>query len=86
MKEQPKWLERAKETYRFHRSKLLSNDDWTLSKTASVLKRSIGSVGEDIMIAKWCKTHEKQLEDFDYARDALQFIRKKQKEQDLAEI
>lgn len=86
MKEQPKWLERAKGTYRFHRARLLSNDDWTLAKTASVLKRSIGSVGEDIMIAKWCRTNEKQLEDFKYAQDALKFIRKKQREQDLAEI
>lgn len=86
MNKQPKWLERAKETYRFHRSRLLSDDNWTLIKTAWALKRSIGSVGEDIMIARWCKTHEKQLEDFLYARDALKFIRKKQREQDLAEI
>lgn len=86
MSELPKWLERAKATYRFHRARLLSVDDWTLAKTASVLKRSIGSVDEDIMIARWCKTHEKQLKDFAYARDALKFIRKKQREQDLAEI
>jgi len=84
--QQPKWLEKAKETYRFHRSKLLAHDKWNTSQTAKSLRRSIGSICEDLLIARWCRTHEKQLEKFKYAYEALEFIREKQKEQDLAEI
>jgi len=86
MSEQPKWLEKAKETYRFHRSKLLSHEKWTSVKTAQALRRSIGSISEDLLIARWCKSHEKQLEKFSYTYEALEFIRKKQREQDLDEI
>lgn len=86
MSEQPKWLEKAKETYKFYRSKRLSDDKWTLAKTAKVLRRSIGSISEDLQIVRWCKTHEKQLERFEFAYEALEFIRKKQEEQDLEEI
>jgi hypothetical protein len=83
---QPKWLDRAKDTYKFHRSHLISTEDWTLTKTAKALRRSLGSICEDILIAKWCRTHENQILKFEYARDALEFIRKKQKELNTAEI
>jgi hypothetical protein len=87
MNKQPKWIERAKETYKFHRSRLISQDgDWNITKTSKALKRSLGSICEDLLIATWCKTDEKQIEKFEYAYEALEFIRKKQKEIDLAEI
>ena len=86
MPEQPKWLEKARETYKFHRSKLLSNDRWTIAKTAKSLRRSLGSISEDLMIARWIRTNEKQLEKFEHAYQALEFIRDKQREQDLDEI
>jgi hypothetical protein len=85
-KQQQKWIIKAKETYKFHRSKLLSTDDWTLNMTSKILKRSLGSISEDLLIAKWLKTHEKQLEKFEYMYEALEFIREKQKEQSLIEI
>lgn len=81
-----KWLERAKDTYRFHRSKLLSNDKWTVAMTAKALRRSSGSISEDILIVKWLKTHEKQLEKFERAYEALAFIRRRKKELDHPEI
>jgi hypothetical protein len=86
MKKQSEWLLRAKETYRFHRYALISDDKWTLTMTAKAMKRSLGSICEDLLIAKWTKTHEKQLEKFSYAYEALEFIRKKQKEIDLVDI
>jgi hypothetical protein len=86
MSEQQRWIEKAKETYNFHRSKLLSNNRWTVAKTAKALRRSVGSISEDLMIARWCKTHEKQLSGLKYAWEALEFIRRKQKEQDLDEL
>ena len=86
MSEQPKYLDKARETYKFHRSKLLSDNKWTTVKTAKALRRSIGSISEDLMIARWLKTHEKQLEKMKYAYEALEFIREKQKEQDLDEL
>ena len=86
MPEQPKYLERAKDTYRFYRSKRLSDDRWTIAKTAKALRRSIGSISEDLMIVKWLRTHDGDLEKFDYANEAIKFIREKQKEQDLEEL
>ena len=86
MSEQPKWLERAKETYKIHRARLMSTDDWTLAKTAKLLRRSIGPISEDLLIARWCKTHEKHLENFKYAYEAIEFIKKKKREQETEEI
>ena len=85
MKE-PKFLEKAKETYRFHRAKLLSNDKWTISQTAKALRRSIGSISEDLLIARAVKLYEKELNRFDYAYEAIKFIKNKQKESEVAEI
>ena len=86
MSEQPKWLEKAKDTYKFHRSKCLLENKWTTVKTAKALRRSIGSISEDLLIVRWCKTHEKQIERFKYAYEALEFAREKQKEQNIEEI
>lgn len=83
---QPKFLSRAKETYKFHRSKLLSEDGWAIADTAKSLRRSSGSISEDLIIAKWCKTHETQIEKFEHAYQALKFIREKQKEHTWSEI
>ena len=82
MNEIPAWLERAKETFKFHRAKLTSNDEWTIAQTARSLRRSLGSVSEHLLIARWCKTHEKQLEKFEFQYQALKFIREKQREMD----
>lgn len=84
------WLQRAKETYNFHiRHKLDAADKdekWSLAKTAKILRRSIGSISEDILIASWYKTHRVQLEKFEYAKDALEFIRKREREQHFQEL
>ncbi len=80
------WLARARVTYEFHRIRSLSDSSWTLSDTAKELRRSLGSVSEDIKIAQWLKTHSKKIEEFEYAQDALKWIRKKQKELDLTEL
>jgi len=86
MSESSKWIERAKETRKFHRSKILTDEKWTIQQTAKALRRSLGGICEDLLIAKWLKTHETKLERFDYAYQALEFIRDKQREDDLDEI
>ena len=78
-----KWLEKATATYNFHRSKLILDNEWNITKTARALRRSIGSIGEDLMIARWYKTHRKQLERIDNAYEVLEFIRKRKKEMEL---
>jgi hypothetical protein len=80
------WIERAKETYAFHRSKRLLNNKWSIILTAKALRRSIGSISEDLLIARWTKTHSVQLEKFNYAYEALEFIREKQQEQEFDEL
>jgi hypothetical protein len=77
------WIDKAKDIFRFHRSKLVTNERWTLTLTAKALKRSIGSVGEDIMIARWLRTHEKDICRCDTRAEALDFIRTKKKKMDM---
>jgi hypothetical protein len=86
VKPQPKFIKKAKETYAYHRDKLMSNDKWTTVMTAKLLRRSLGSVSEDLLIARWCRTHEKQLEGFLFTYEALDWIREKQKEKEKEEI
>ncbi len=83
MNSESKYLTKAKETYFFHKSKLLSNDKWTMNQTARSLRRSLGGISEDLIIARFCKEHEDELKKFDYAYEALEYIRKRKKEADL---
>lgn len=77
------WIEKARETFRFHRSKLLLHEDWRLEDTAECLNRSLGSISQDITIARWLRTHEKDIERQRSIKDALEFIREKKKKMDL---
>lgn len=73
------WVDRAITTYNYHCSKLKENEDWTIEQTASTLRRSIGSISEDLLIASWLRTHEIKIKEFKYAYQALAFIRDKKK-------
>ena len=74
------WIERAVETARFHASKIRDNPSWILDDTAKELRRSRGSISDDILIASWLKTHEHKLKEYKYAKDALAFIRLKRRQ------
>lgn len=71
------WLERAKDTHNYHISKRRDNQSWKLRDTAKALHRSVGSISEDLLVAKWMRTHRVQLERFEHFKDALEWIRKK---------
>lgn len=86
MSEEAKYLSKAKETYYFHRSKLLSNDKWTVAQTAKSLKRSLGSISEDLLIARCYRLYKKQMERFDFAYQAIEYIREQQKKSDLEDL
>ena len=76
------WLTQALYTAEFHRSqKLTHKTKWTITMTAKALHRSIGSIGEDLMIAKASKVYD--LEQFEFQYEALNFIRMRKKEQEL---
>ena len=83
---EPRYLLKAKETYRFHREKLVENATWRVQQTAKLLRRSMGSVSEDLQIARFCKNHEKELMKLKYAYEALEFMRRKQKEEDMSDL
>jgi len=74
------WVSRCLDIYNFHASQLREEPSWTMDKTAKALHRSIGSVSQDMLLASWLRTHEKQLRRFTSAKDALQFIRSRKKE------
>ena len=80
------WLDRAKETHRFHCRKKKDDSKWRIEDTAKSLKRSIGSISEDLLIASWLRTHRSKLETFDYAYEALAFIRNKENEMLLDDL
>ena len=80
------WLDRAIQVYNFHTSQLKDESNWTLEKTAGALNRSLGSVSQDILLAKWSKTHDKQLRRFSSMKDALSFVQSKQREMRLESI
>ncbi len=80
------WLDRCIEINRFHVQQLKDEPNWTISKTAKILNRSIGSVSQDLLLAAWYKSHEKQLRRFTSMKDALEFVREKKKQVRLAEI
>ena len=80
------WIERAVDIHRFHVQQLKDEPKWTVEKTASALNRSIGSVSQDLLLASWLKTHEKQLRRCSSMRDALAWIRVRQRELRVEEI
>ncbi len=82
----PDWIDKAKETYNFHVRNKREHENWTIRNSANALRRSLGSVSQDITIASWLKTHRTQLEKFSFASEALEFIRAKEKEQHWDEI
>lgn len=80
------WLDRAIEIRRFHIQQLKDEPHWTIEKTAKILNRSIGSVSQDLLLADWYKTHEKQLRRCKSMRDALEFVRERKKEMRLESL
>lgn len=80
------WLDRAVQVYNYHIGLCKSEKAWTIEKTAKSLNRSVGSVSQDITVASWTKTHEKQLRRFRSMRDALDYIREKKSEMKHQEI
>jgi hypothetical protein len=83
MPEEKKWITRAKRTLEYHRKMCLTVNKWNITKTAKSLRRPIGGVCEDLLIARWLRAHEGQLDKFEFACDALEFIREKKKQLDL---
>ena len=80
------WIDRCVDIRRFHVQQLKDESNWTIEKTANALNRSIGSVSQDLLLASWLKTHDKQLRRCSSMRDALAFVRDKQREMKLEEF
>lgn len=80
------WLDRAVQIYNYHVGLVKTEKGWTIKNTAESLNRSVGSVSQDITVASWTRTHEKQLRRFHSMRDALEYIREKKAEMRSSEI
>lgn len=85
MPQKVSWLERAKETHKVHVANLRNNDGWTVAMTAKVLSRSSGSISQDLMIARWYRTHAMKLDRMHTLTEALEFIRSKEKEMEIGD-
>jgi 2-phospho-L-lactate transferase/gluconeogenesis factor (CofD/UPF0052 family) len=80
------WVAKCIDIHNFHVSQVKSESNWTVDKTAKALQRSVGSVCQDLLLASWLRTHEKQLKRFRNAKDALEFIRAKKREMKSQEL
>jgi hypothetical protein len=79
----PTWIERAIQIKAWHVQQCRDDENWTIAKTANALNRSIGSISQDLLIASWLKTHEKQIRRCSSLRDALAYVRSMQREMEL---
>lgn len=73
------WQERVKETEKFHKNLLAKNGAHQIALTAKMLGRSFGSIAEDLMVASWMETHPR-ISEFEFMKDAIDFIREKKLE------
>lgn len=80
------WIDKAKEIHNIHVRKCKEHDKWSITKTAELLRISIGHVSQNLLIASWLKTHRNQLEKLPSYSAALKFIKQKEKEMDLEEL
>ena len=80
------WISKCIDIHNFHVAQIKSEPNWTVEKTAKALCRSVGSVSQDLLLASWLKTHEKQLKRYKNAKDALEFVRGKKKEMKTQEL
>ncbi len=80
------WIDRAAQVHNYHVSQVKAEQNWTIEKTAKELNRSVGSVAQDLLIASWLRSHEKQLKRFRSMKDALEYIRNKKREMNSMEI
>lgn len=80
------WIDRAIETFRFHRSKLQTHEKWTATLTAKELRRSISRVTEDLKVARWLRTHENEIRKFDHQYQALAWIKEKERKMNLQDL
>lgn len=74
------WIDRAIQIHNFHVQQLMDESSWTIERTAKALNRSTGSISQDLLIAEWSRSHDKQLRRCGSMKDALAWIRMKQRE------
>jgi hypothetical protein len=80
------WLERAKYTHNIHAVRSRDDPAWKMKDTSFFLGRSVGSVSEDLLLIRWWRIFPAELEKFDYAYDAIKYIRAWEREQETNEV
>lgn len=73
------WQERVRETEKFHKALVRQDAKHTIQNTADKLRRSFGSVCEDLMIASYMKTYPK-LEEYKTFHEAIEWVKEKKLE------
>lgn len=73
------WQDRVKETEKFHKCHIRENSKHTIEDTAKLLRRSIGSISQDLMLSSWFKSHPR-IAEFVTMQEALSFVRHKKSE------
>jgi hypothetical protein len=70
------WQERVQKVYKYHQAKVKENKKWTIRDTANSLKRSIGSVSQDVNLYYYLRAYS-QLETIPTYVQAVEWMRNK---------
>jgi len=76
----PLWIAKAEEIFKFHQEQLKIHlyDKWTVLDTANKFELSIGRTSECLRLGRFLKSHREVIEKFEYARDALIWVKKEE--------
>lgn len=80
------WVQIAISIHNYHIGKLKNDENWRIEDTARSLNRAKGAVCQYLKIASWLITSENQLKKCDTMNEALELIRKKEREMKLRSI
>lgn len=73
IKEDKIWHSRAREIEIFHSGLMLRNPNWSIRKTAKILKMCPSTICEDLQLAKYLIS-DPSLEKFKLRKEALKYI------------
>ena len=79
MKPKQTWQERVRDTEKYHKDRVRVNKKHRIQDTANELRRSHGSICEDLMLASWINSHPK-IADMKSIVEAIEWVRDKKLE------
>lgn len=71
------WQQKVQAIHTYHSTRLALDKSWSVRKTATALNRSAGSISQDLQLAEFMRSYEKDLSILKNYVDALDWMKKK---------